>query len=159
MEAITIRNAKIIYRNFSGRQNQYNPEGHRNFSVVIEDEDFAMSLLNEGWNVKPLRKLSDDSPQHYQLPVAVVYGKYPPTIRIITQSGGEVLDEETVNMLDWTDIIDCDMIIRPREYDIRGGHGVKAYVRSMNVRIHEDELASDYKEHMNQFAVNSDMPF
>lgn len=157
MENITVRNAKIIYRNFSGREKlPYNPAGNRNFSLLIDDEEFAQRLIADGWNVKTLEKRSADDEQHWHLPVAVVYGKYPPTIRIMTQNGGEILDEATVNTLDWADIISCDMIIRPRNYDANGRTGVKAYLRSMNVRIEEDELARDYEQFING---DEDIPF
>ena len=36
---ITIKNAKIIYRNFKGEGSAFNPKGKRNFSVVLNDPD------------------------------------------------------------------------------------------------------------------------
>lgn len=150
LNPITVKNAKIIYRNFRGEERPpYNPAGSRTFSLLIEDEDLAMDLLDDGWNVKTLNKRSEDDPQHWHLPVAVVYGKYPPTIRIMTQTSGEILDENTVGLLDSADIVSCDMIIRPRNYEANGRTGVKAYLKSMNVRIEEDELAKDYDKFMN----------
>lgn len=160
MNNITIRNARLIYRNFRGQANQYNPEGRRNFSVVIEDEDFANTLIGDGWNIKPLKKRNDEDPQHYHLPVAVVYGAYPPTIRMISQSGGVILDENTVGMLDWQDIVSVDLIIRPREYEVRGQKGIKAYLKSMNVTVQEDELAAEYNaQYGNYDPAKEDMPF
>lgn len=160
MNNITIRNARIIYRNFKGKGSQYNPEGCRNFSVVIDDEGFANTLMDDGWNVKPLKKRNDSDPQHYHLPVAVVYGPYPPTIRMISQSGGMILNEDTVSMLDWQEITNVDLIIHPREYEVRGQKGIKAYLKSMNVTVQEDELAAEYNAQFGDYdSSKEDMPF
>lgn len=144
MNDLTLRNARIIYKNFSGKSSSYNPDGRKNFSVVIEDENLAQNLLDDGWNVKPLKKREETDPQIYQLPVAVVYGSYPPTIRMISKNIGEILDENTVRRIDYADIVKCDMIIHPRTYEVRGSVGVKAYLKSMNVYINTDELEEDF---------------
>ena len=41
---ITIKNAKIIYRNFKGEGSAFNPKGKRNFSVVLNDPDLVNDL-------------------------------------------------------------------------------------------------------------------
>lgn len=160
MNNLTIRNARIIYRNFSGKGSQYNPEGRRNFSVVIDDPEYARGLEADGWNIKPLKKRKPDEADCWQLPVAVVYGAYPPAIRMISQSGGVILDETMVNMLDWQDIVNVDLIVRPREYEIRGQKGIKAYLKSMNITVQEDELAAEYNaQYGNYGSSNEETPF
>ena len=46
-EHITIENARIGFRNFSGQGGQYNPVGNRNFCVFFGER--ASSYLREGW--------------------------------------------------------------------------------------------------------------
>ena len=43
VENINIENAKLMFKNFSGKNDRFNP-GRRNFSVIIEDEETALAL-------------------------------------------------------------------------------------------------------------------
>ena len=67
---INIEGAMIIWKNFSGERDKFNP-GKRGFSVVIDDTVMADELRQEGWNVKdrPLQEGADDSEQEWTLPV------------------------------------------------------------------------------------------
>ena len=82
---IVIENARIIFRNFSGRETQFNRAGDRNFCVVIDDEKMAENLANDGWNMKIRRPREEgDSPLRY-IPVAVSYKNIPPKIYMVTR--------------------------------------------------------------------------
>lgn len=158
---ITVRDAKIIFKNFAGKAKPYNPEGRRNFSLLIEDEMFANQLIQDGWNVKPLNKRDENDDQHWHLPVNVNFGYRPPVIHMVTGNTKTMLDESTVNMVDWLDIIKVDLVIRPREYHIPGRDGIKAYLKTMYVTVEEDELAADYADigMDHSFESEEDVPF
>ena len=70
-EILQIDGARIIFRNFSGAATQYNREGERNFSLVIEDENVANALIEEGWNVKIKAPREEGDIPFMHLPIKV----------------------------------------------------------------------------------------
>lgn len=154
---LTVRGAKIIFRNFSGKPNQYSPEGRRTFSLVIDDPSLAESLASDGWNVKLRKPLNDDDPPSWHLPVAVFFGKFPPKIILKNSSGNVLLDESNVAMLDWAEIVNVDLTIRPRAYDTAGRKGIKAYLKTLAVTVIEDEIEKEYP--IGEFANEEELPF
>ena len=101
---VLMEGVRIIFRNFAGKETQYNREGDRNFAVLLDDKTAKM-MEKDGWNVKELKPRDDDEdalPQPY-LPVAVGYKIEPPRIVVITSRGHTNLDEDQVEMLDWVD--------------------------------------------------------
>ncbi len=56
---LAIDNARIIFKNFTGKDDKFGREGDRSFSIVIEDDALAEQLANDGWNVtSPLSLLN-----------------------------------------------------------------------------------------------------
>ena len=135
---------RIIFRNFSGEQSQFNPMGKRNFCVIIDDMDVARDMKNDGWNVKYLQPREEGDSETPYLQVEVSYLNVPPTIVILTSGGRTVLNEDTVGMLDHAEIENVDLIINPYNWEVNGKSGVKAYVKSMYVTLSEDALAQKY---------------
>lgn len=150
---ISIENAVIKFRNFSGKEGKFNPQGRRNFCVFL-DEDVAKNLAEDGWNVRWLQSKEEGDPDQAYLQVAVSYDNIPPKITLISSKGKTILTEETVNVLDWAEIKEVDLIIRPYNWDVNGKSGVKAYVKSMYVTIAEDEFEGKYYD-VPDSAVNS----
>lgn len=144
---VMMEGVRIIFRNFSGREGQYNREGDRNFAVLL-DEQVATKMAEDDWNVKWLRprgEEEEESPQAY-LPVSVNFKGRPPRIVLITSRGRTHLDESTIEMLDWADIINVDLIVRPYAWSVNNKTGIKAYLQSLYVTIQEDPLEIKYAE-------------
>ena len=140
---IVIENARIGFRNFSGKEGKFNPAGRRNFCVFLET-DLAKELEEDGWNIRWLQPRDEaEEPQAY-LQVAVSFDNIPPKIILVTKKSKTPLDETSVDILDWAEIDNVDLIIRPYNWDVNGKGGVKAYIKTMYVTIVEDEFESKY---------------
>lgn len=145
---VEIADARLIWRNFSGKAGKFNAEGQRNFNVVIDSETFKV-LAKDGWNVRCIEPKADqdpDTPPLYILPVKVSFGKRPPKIQLISSSGSKMLDESTVNMLDFIDIKTCDVVVNPYNYNVLGKCGVSGYLKSLYVTMIEDSFAAKYAD-------------
>lgn len=140
---IRIEGARIGFRNFSGEEGRFNPKGRRNFCIFLE-EDIAKDMEKEGWNVKWLQPREEGDELQAYLQVKVVFGKIPPKIVLVTMRGKTRLDEDTVNILDWAEIQNVDLVIRPYNWEVNGNTGVSAYIKTMYVTLKEDEFESKY---------------
>lgn len=135
----TIEDVTIAFRNFAGKEDQYNRAGNRNFAIFLSPE-LAEEMEREGWNVKYLREREEGDGQQAYLQVAVSYKARPPKIAMVTSKGISYLTEDMVEMLDWVDIETADVTINPYEWVVNGKTGVKAYVHSLFIKIEEDYL-------------------
>jgi hypothetical protein len=138
-----IEDAQIIFRNFAGKEGQYNREGDRNFAVIIPPK-VAKDMDEDGWNIKYLTPREDgDIPTAY-IQVSVNFKNRPPRVVMITSTARTNLSDETVEVLDWADFRTVDLIARGYEWDVNGKTGVKAYLQSLFVTIEEDALERKY---------------
>jgi hypothetical protein len=138
-----VEDAQIIFRNFEGKEGQYNRKGDRNFGVIL-DPKTAQKMLKDGWNVKFLRSREEDETETPWVQVSVNFENRPPRVVMITSTSRTNLDESTVEVLDWADIQTVDLIARAYNWEVNGKTGIKAYLKSMFVTIEEDELERKY---------------
>lgn len=144
-----VEDARIIFRNFAGKEGQYNREGDRNFGVILP-EDIAEHMLRDGWNVRYLEARDEGEPNTPYISVAVNFNNRPPRVVLLTSTTRTQLDENSVEVLDWSDIKTADLIARGYDWTVNGKSGTKAYLQSLFVTIEEDALERKYAVHDDQ---------
>lgn len=143
LDNIVVENARLIFKNFAGEESKFNRAGNRNFCVIL-DGDSAEDLIQMGWNVKALRPREDEDEPTYYLQVTVAFGNFPPKVIMISGKTKTVLDEESISTLDYAEIANVDLIIRPYHWEVNGKEGIKAYLKTMYVTIEQDVFAGKY---------------
>lgn len=148
---IVIDGARIIFRNFSGKGDRFNPQGRRNFGVMIDNAE-AAELEDEGWHIKWLKpKEEGGDPQAY-LPVRVNFAAVPPQVWMLTSRKKTALDEETIKTLDNAELKNVDLVISPYYWTVPGRngedeHGITAYLKTGYFTIVEDPFYEKYAKY------------
>lgn len=139
-----LQGVRIKYRNFRGLERKIggrvmNQAGKRNFCVVLNEEQF-LDLRDKGWQVKA--GTNKDGEPEYTIKVSISFGGRPPMIKMAPtdKEKGVMLDEDTIDQLDFVDIENAELVIRPYVWDESGQYGAAAYLRSMKVDIYVDPL-------------------
>lgn len=157
MDNLVIENATIILRNFSGKEGRYNRAGDRNFGIVLTDE-LARQMEADGWAIKWLKPKLDIDPEATPTPWLKVKVNYPdptrtrsrpPQVTIVTSRNKTDLDESDVKVVDWAEITNVDVEVRPYQWTMHEGtpdetSGVSAYLQSIYITIAEDKLRNKY---------------
>lgn len=138
-----VEDARLVFRNFSGVEGQYNRKGDRNFAVIL-DESVVETMIKDGWNVKYLDSREDGVADTPYISVAVNFNNRPPRITLITSTSRTNLTEDSVAVLDWAEIQTCDLIARAYDWTVGEKSGVKAYLQTMFITIEEDALERKY---------------
>ena len=160
---LEINDARITWKNFTGRGDRFNREGDRNFHLVIPDQEIADAMLNDknqygdGWNVKIKPAREEGEPPFMFLKIKVKFGVRPPAVYLKTGDSMVRLDEDTIGCLDDVDIASVDLDIRPYDDVVSGRPFRSAYLQSMCVTqdFSRDRFASQYAERNN----NGSLPF
>lgn len=148
IKPLNLENVRIGFRNFEGREGKFNKRGDRSFAVFL-NPDLANELFEEGWNVKFPKVLDNQSDpdadtREPYLIVSVGFDFYPPNVFLISDGNPTRLGEEEVLMLDWAEIQNVDLVIRPYEWNVSGNSGIKAYLKSGYFTILADKFAHKY---------------
>lgn len=143
---LLIEDARILFHNFAGVASDYNREGDRNYNVIIDDEETALRMQADGWNVKVRPGRDPEESNTYHIKVNVNFrSRRAPKIFLHTSDGAiQSLDETTVGQLDNLEIVGCDMILSPYHWERNGSSGISAYLDTLHVTIKEDPFAHKY---------------
>lgn len=141
-----IDDARIRWRNFAGRAEQYNDAGKRNFTLVIPDMDIANEFLKRGWGVKINPPREEGELPFIKLKVNVRYGgRRDPEVFLYSGGNKTKLTEDTVRLLDDIDIERINLDIRPHDWS-GTGEGCSAYLESIEVFQNLSRFAARFAE-------------
>lgn len=146
---VLIEDARLIFLNFAGKETEYNRQGDRNFGVILP-EDVAQQMEADGWNIKWLKAREEGDVDVPWVQVSVSFKNKPPKVVMVTSRNRTILDEDTIEMLDYADIAKVDLILNPYSWTVRDASGIKAYLKTMFVTIEEDELELKYAQEPNE---------
>ena len=157
MNDITIWGAQLYFKNFSGAPGRFNNLGDRNFGVFIDDQT-AAELEADGWTVKRTKPDEEGYCRPY-LKVKVNF-RGRPKIYMVTSGNKQLLDEETVGMLDGCIFEKIDLKIRHvylKNYDVYTNYLDKGFFTLL-----EDDLDRAYFGDVGDvgaFEDEDDIPF
>lgn len=147
VEPVNIENATIGFKNFEGREGPYNKAGQMDFSVFL-DEETAEALFKEGWNVKYPKANDDIDPDEDtrspHLQISVSFDNYPAKVILVSNENLTNLGEGEIAMLDWAELSNVDLVIRPYSWEVNGKSGIKAYLKAGYFTIVTDAFAEKY---------------
>lgn len=150
LKPLQLENVRIGFRNFEGREGQYNKNGDKNFVVFLEDKQLAEDLARDGWNVKFPREGDhrpdpDEPARDAYLPVTVSFDNYPANVFLISNGNAPTrLNAEQAQMLDWAELENVDLVLRPYEWSVNRNSGIKAYLKAGYFTIVTDAFAAKY---------------
>lgn len=148
-----VENARIGFLNFAGAPDKYNRNGGvRQFTLFLDDLDYANKLVDEGWNVRIKMPDEEGGTPRMSLPIKVSFVSIPniPKTRVYlyTKKSKRSLDEDTIGELDGIDIESVDLVVRPRIWydEDTDDDRIKAYLEEMHVKARESMLEDKWAE-------------
>lgn len=145
VKPVSLESVRIGFRNFEGREGPYNKAGERSFAVFL-DKETADHLAAEGWNVK-FPKIDEADPDNIRDPylsIEVGFKYFPANVFLISNGHPTKLGPDEVAMLDWAEIENVDLVLRPYEWSVNRNSGIKAYLKSGYFTIVTDRFAEKY---------------
>lgn len=142
-----IEGAEIRSRNFSGKEGKYNVKGQRNFLLLL-DQATADEMSAEGYNVKAFDPREEgDQPQAFIKVKVNMDSEWPPQLYLVTSTGKTLLGADDLQVLDWSQITNADIIINPSKWTGPDGKEITtAYLQKGYFTIYEDELDRKYAD-------------
>ena len=147
---ITIKDAKLIFKNFRALPDKFDKNGTCRFSILLdEDTAFSVEFIEQGLNVKPLRRRNEEDPQMYHIPVKVNFeSRRPANVVMLNDINDKrtVLDKDSIGILDGSYIKRADCVLNLYRWDVNGKTGVTAYLQTLYATIELDPIEAMYAE-------------
>ena len=152
VEKLELENAKIMggrFKNFSGKETDYNREGARYINVVIPS-DKVDELTSKGWTVKSLPAREDGDEPVYFMKINIRFlddGGFsdPKIYKGVSPDNMHKVTIDTVADLDRDEFENIDLVVRPYHWSRKGGEeGISAYLDEMYAIIKGSRFSAKY---------------
>lgn len=163
---------EILFCNLEGRAEGFNDKGNRNFRLKFNNDEFAKSLSEDGWNIKIYTPKNDDYDPYYYLTVKSKFRvdspnvRQDPEIHMINSKNDILLKDKHMADLDAKfrahEVVSCDLIIHPSPWNnsrFGAGEGITAYLKQMWAVVNDSPFADRYANRNDNFNDDSDIPF
>ena len=149
IDDLEIANAKIkwSFSHFDGRADTFNDEGDHNFTVIIDDEDTAQRLRDEGWNIRTFEGKEEGDPPEHTLKVKISYRFEAPKIFLIKGQRKYRADEADLADIKRSTCEQIDVIITPSRWVQGSRTGISAYCKEMYAQIKESRFSAQYADY------------
>lgn len=161
---------EILFCNLEGRADGFNNQGARNFRLKFNDDDFAKSLADDGWNIKIYTPKNDDYDPYYYLTVKAKFRvdgatvRQDPEIHMINSKNDILLGAQNMADLDAKfrarEVNACDLVIHPYYWtksNMGSGEGITAYLKQMWAVVNDNPFAERYADRNDDFT--HEVPF
>ena len=148
---VSIENTRFIFRtNFSGdpERDSFGSTA-RKANIIIPDEELALSLRDEGFNVKQTKPRDGEEEDYipkYFVSISLNYdSEWPPKVYLVTGKNMPVLlDEESIGILDKIYVLNVDVVLNP--YHNARTNRNSLYVKTMydEQSVEDDPFAGKY---------------
>lgn len=152
---VTFKDVEMRWKNFSGKSDDFNPQGKRFFHIVL-NEDMVEELRNvelttksgktvRGANVKTHVPKNGEGEPMYTLKV-LIGDFFPEEVIRITPESRMKLTEDNIGNLDREYIEKAKVMVTLSPYERPGNTGITAYCRKLAVWIKEDNFDEDFRD-------------
>ena len=152
---VTFKDVELRWKNFSGKSDDFNPQGKRFFHIVL-NEEMANELRNvelttksgkivHGANVKTHIPKTGEGDPMYTLKI-LIGDFFPEEVIRVTPESRMKLNEDTIGNLDREYIEKAKVMVTLSPYERPGNTGITAYCRKLAVWIKEDNFDEDFKD-------------
>lgn len=149
---LMIDDAEICWPNFSGKENKFNREGDRHFTLRIRNVDDIERLqsdtneFGDSWNLK-IKPATEEYDTCATMKVKVKFSRRGPEVWLVSNGNRIQLNEDTIGCLDDIDIERIDLDIRPYDDCLPNGKSFRAaYLNGMEVVQRVSRFAARYQD-------------
>lgn len=162
---------EILFCNLEGRKDQFNTKGERSFRLKFNDDEFAKSLVDDGWNIRIYTPKNEEYDPYYYMTVKTKFRVdsenvyQDPEIHRVNAKNDILCSAQNMHDIDMAfanrKVQRVDLVINPYHWvhpKMGSGEGIAAYVREMWIEVEDSPFASRYADR-NSASSYDEVPF